>query len=433
MKKAITLILALVMCLSLIPLAAMAYGNERIQLDKDNYDPNETMKITIKGVTQQMVDDWACVGIYKKDFSSNIGSYPQIMSTGDYSIDYVEAPAEPGEYAVVFLSKWWQNGSFSELLVSSLPFTVGKVAQAGNISLDKTSYTALNPITVSYSGITQQMINAKAFVRIHGKGANQSSYGALPLTQSSGTITINAPNQNGEFEMRLYSVDDGNWNATTEHLVMSVPFTLSGAVGSGWAQNERVIEKAIEMEIFPDRLKGQDLARPITRAEFAAVAVLLYQNLTGKTAVPTSPSPFTDTSDPEVLKAHRLGIIQGLSATRFAPNDRLTREQMAAMMTRTLKTAYIDDWTLANDGNFALNYTMPQQFNDHALIGAWARESVYFMASHGIIQGSGGNFRPRAASTTEAAIAAATSTREQALAIAVRMVENLKDKPLDYK
>ena len=34
MKKAITLTLALVMCLSLIPLTAIAYGDGQIQLEK---------------------------------------------------------------------------------------------------------------------------------------------------------------------------------------------------------------------------------------------------------------------------------------------------------------------------------------------------------------------------------------------------------------
>ena len=52
MKKALTLILALVMCLSLIPMTALAYGNDRMQLNKDNYDPEEQMFITIKGITQ---------------------------------------------------------------------------------------------------------------------------------------------------------------------------------------------------------------------------------------------------------------------------------------------------------------------------------------------------------------------------------------------
>jgi len=57
MKKALALTLAMVLCLSLIPLTALAYGNEWIQIDKSNYDPDENMVITVSGVTAQMFED----------------------------------------------------------------------------------------------------------------------------------------------------------------------------------------------------------------------------------------------------------------------------------------------------------------------------------------------------------------------------------------
>ena len=51
---------------------------------------------------------------------------------------------------------------------------------------------------------------------------------------------------------------------------------------------------------------------------------------------------------------------------------------------------------------------------------------MYFMAANGIIQGVGSNmFAPRAATSAQQAAGYATATREQALAIAVRMAENL--------
>jgi hypothetical protein len=229
--------------------------------------------------------------------------------------------------------------------------------------------------------------------------------------------------------MRLYTVR-GEYTADT--FVMSVPFTVSGASDtSGWAQDQNIAEKAAEYGLIPDALKGADWTKPITRAEFAAVAVKLYENLTGKAAAPVSPNPFTDTSDAEVLKAYNIGVVNGMSATTFAPNDRLTREQMAAMLTRALKSAYINGWTLATDSQYKLNFTMPAPFADDVLISDYARESVYFMFANEIINGTGNNnFSPRAASTSEQAINAATATREQSLAIAVRIVENLKDKPL---
>lgn len=47
------------------------------------------------------------------------------------------------------------------------------------------------------------------------------------------------------------------------------------------------------------------------------------------------------------------------------------------------------------------------------------------MAANKIVEGDGGKFMPRAVTTEEQATGYANATREQALAIAVRMVENL--------
>ncbi|MDR1532453.1 MAG: S-layer homology domain-containing protein [Clostridiales bacterium] len=56
----------------------------------------------------------------------------------------------------------------------------------------------------------------------------------------------------------------------------------------------------------------------------------------------------------------------------------------------------------------------------------WAKPSVYFMAANGIISGVGdNNFAPKATTSDEEARGYAQATREQALVIAVRMVEKL--------
>ena len=56
-------------------------------------------------------------------------------------------------------------------------------------------------------------------------------------------------------------------------------------------------------------------------------------------------------------------------------------------------------------------------------ISGWARDSVYFMAANKIINGVGNNkFAPKNTTTAEEAVGYANATREQALAIAVRMV-----------
>lgn len=194
---------------------------------------------------------------------------------------------------------------------------------------------------------------------------------------------------------------------------------------SEWAKPELV--KANDLGLIPDSLKGADMTKPITRAEFAAVSVKVYEALSGVAAAAYPTNPFTDTKDTEVLKAYNLGITTGTSPTTFTPKALLNREQASAMLTRVYKKVSLNGWTIQNDGQFTLPYTKPAPFADDAKISAWATDSVYFMAVNGIINGTGNNmFSPRATTPAEEAINYASATREQALAIAVRMTEKLK-------
>jgi hypothetical protein len=189
---------------------------------------------------------------------------------------------------------------------------------------------------------------------------------------------------------------------------------------STWAQPE--LETAQSYGLIPDVLKDADLKQPITRAEFAAVAVKAYENFTGTTVTPIAANPFTDTSNADVLKAYNINLVNGTSATTYNPNGQLTRQDAATMMTRVEKKAYIPGWTLATDGNYTLNFTQPTRFADDSGISGYAKDSVYFMNAKGVINGTGNNnFSPTV-----------TATREQAIIIALRMVEKLKGKALDY-
>ena len=198
---------------------------------------------------------------------------------------------------------------------------------------------------------------------------------------------------------------------------------------SQWALPE--LAEADRLGLIPDRLRDADLTKPITRAEFAAVSVKVYEALSGEKASPAAANPFTDTDDAEVLKAYQVGITTGTSATTFHPDTLLNREQAATMLTRVYKKIAIDGWEISRDAEFAeaflAMFAMPSPFADDAVISDWAKPSVYFMAANGIINGLGDNiFAPRASTDAEAAIGYAQATREQSLAIATRMVKNLK-------
>lgn len=195
-------------------------------------------------------------------------------------------------------------------------------------------------------------------------------------------------------------------------LIMAVAtfsFTASAYTASDWAKAE--LAKAEDAGLIPESLKEADLTKPITRAEFAAVSVLLFEKISLRKAEKAGTNPFTDTSDEYVLKALELGVTTGTSATTFDPDALLTREQAAAMLTRVYKKLTVNGWNIAKDGEFKLEYTAPANFADDANISAWAKDSVYFMASKSIINGVGeNNFAPLN-----------NASREQAIIIATRM------------
>ena len=312
-------------------------------------------------------------------------------------------------------------------LVLALGISTTPVHAVGALSLNKTSYAAGEKITVTVTGITEQMIKDEAWVSIFKAGSAHNAWGEYHKPQAAtDTLTFTAPSESGSYEMRLYSKD--HLSDYGQVFVTQVSFTVGNTQpvqqtswnASSWAKPE--LEKAQSYGLIPDALKDVDFKKPITRIEFAAVSVKLYENLTGKTASPVASNPFKDTNDVEVLKAYNIGLTAGTAADTFSPNTLLNREQAATMLTRAIKASYINGWTLANDNAYTLNFMQPAKFADDAKISDWAKPSVYYANANNIIAGTGNNmFSP-----------ADSATREQAIAIACRMVDNLKGKPIDY-
>ena len=275
-------------------------------------------------------------------------------------------------------------------------------------------------------------------------GAYDLMGGTITGTVTNGILTgtWNQPGNggSGQFEASMHADglrfvmqwrNDASLNLGSDWHTNEFGYRIYWNKASDWADTE--LEKSGNMLIMPERLKGGDMTNHITRAEFAAIAVLVYENLTGIKTTPILPNPFTDTGDEDVLKAYNTGLMMGVATDRFDPGTILNREQMATALTRVLKRAYILGWTFQTDDNYTLKFTQPIKFADDSSISEWAKQSVYFMTANGIINGTGNNmFSPRATTPAQQAANYASATREQALAIGVRLVEKLKDKPLDY-
>lgn len=184
---------------------------------------------------------------------------------------------------------------------------------------------------------------------------------------------------------------------------------------SNWAKPE--LDKADEYGLIPSSLEGADMTKNITREEFAEVALKLYEKTVGNVPDVTAPNPFTDTNNMEIRKAFHIGITAGTSPTTFDPHKLINREQVATMLSRTIRI-------MVPTADFST--TSALSFKDEAKISSWALEHVKYMSKAGIIKGTDGNFMPRAITSAEIAQGYANTTREQAIAMSVRSFEEYK-------
>lgn len=184
---------------------------------------------------------------------------------------------------------------------------------------------------------------------------------------------------------------------------------------STWAKPE--LEKANELDLIPDILKGADMTKPITREEFCEIAVLLYEKSKNMEAEAASSNTFTDTTNSQILKAYKIGITAGTSPTTFSPKVLINREQCAAMLFRAIKS-------IKTDGDFSLSDA--KDFPDQQYISSYAVEASKYMSKIGIIKGdSVGNFMPKATTTVQEAAGYGMATREAAILMSVRSFEKI--------
>ena len=186
---------------------------------------------------------------------------------------------------------------------------------------------------------------------------------------------------------------------------VALPTTRAGvyvhAIGqqgnpSAWASKQ--VDFAISQGLVPEDLQTL-YSQSITRAEFAELAVLLYENVAGREiegrmqrSMPT---------DINMLKMGYLGVVTNVGDRAFAPGNPVIREEAAVMLAR-----------LANVMGHALAQA-DSTFADNNQISGWAIEEAGKVQAAGIMNGSEANrFDPQD-----------FLTREQAIVTMVRLLE----------
>lgn len=185
---------------------------------------------------------------------------------------------------------------------------------------------------------------------------------------------------------------------------------------SSWAIPE--LDKAVVADLIPMILSGKNMTKAITREEFAELAVRLYEKSTGKTIIVLQANPFTDTNNPQILKAYQIGITSGTSATKFSPDVLIPREQCATMLYRAIQA-------ISPKANYSIAGV--PDFPDQKYIADWAVEATKYMSKLGIILGNTqGEFMPKPLNNAHKLTGHGMATREAAVLMTVRTFEKIK-------
>ncbi len=126
----------------------------------------------------------------------------------------------------------------------------------------------------------------------------------------------------------------------------------------------------------------------LTRAELVTV---VYR-MAGSPSVAGLTNPFADVREGEwyadaVIWAYHEGIVNGVSATTFAPSQRITREQIATMLYRYSGAEKVEENAL-------------ESFVDAAAISDYAREAMNWAVATGLLNGVGeGKLAPQETAT----------------------------------
>lgn len=194
------------------------------------------------------------------------------------------------------------------------------------------------------------------------------------------------------------------WNPVLRALAAD-PLVLDGTE-SAWAKPELELAYSYGLT-YPDVMNN--FVRPITREEFCVIVVKLYEKLTGKTAQ-AGTSPFSDTTNPEIVKAYNLGVVQGTGAGKFSPALSITRQEIATMIYRALgKAVYPLKAVSQTDFPFA----------DKAKVASWALQAMEFAYQSTIMKG--------VSATTIDPLS--NTTREQGVVLIKRTYEAFKGAP----
>lgn len=375
-KNVLIIVLSLSLILTMF-LNVPVYASGNIALNKTEFTIGEKGQATVTGIVGGD-DSWGIwIGIALEGARpENTDFYKYFDELPSNNVFEFEAPLRLGKYEVRLLDE------DNNLIAKDFFAVIAPTAKPGDITLSNTKVKLNEAMSVTVKGLTKKHLENGAWLGISKwdeklENTNFASYiQDLPMDN---TYKFNAPDNPGKYEVRVFSDSDDSPFGKAEFIVGETAVVEPPENNEGpapWAAEE--VNEAKEQNLVTDKVMV-NFPEDITREEFCELAVLLYEKLTGTKATTVSTNPFNDTTNPEILKAYGLEIVGGIGNCKFAPKNKVTRQEISAMLFRTVKAAIP---TLDIKAEFKTN------FNDKNEIAPWALESVKFMNANDIVKGS---------------------------------------------
>ncbi|WP_442602529.1 S-layer homology domain-containing protein [Paenibacillus sp. KN14-4R] len=210
----------------------------------------------------------------------------------------------------------------------------------------------------------------------------------LPKGSTSDVIVVKKNADTGEwaYEPATTMMKDGQLIVEFKHHSNDMLYVLNYSktfddVKGHWAEKDVswLASRFIVKGNYEGLYKPQD---PISRAE---VTSLLMRILGSESGLPQAESIFKDVDSQkwyskDINQAFKLGLINGLNADQFAPNDSITREQLAVMLSKVIEKH--------SSGKNKFDIDLLISFSDKDQLSDWAISAMKLLVNEKIMQGN---------------------------------------------
>jgi len=250
-------------------------------------------------------------------------------------------------------------------------------------------------VTGTYGGNTVEVTTFSAYVErmvILPEGIDPNRITTGIVVEPDGTVR-HVPTKIVLKDGRYYATINSLTNST--YSVVWHPLEFDD-VANHWAKaavndmgSRMVIDGTGEGQFSPDRA--------ITRAEFAAILVrgLGLKLQAGPTAF--SDVKTTDWYNSAINTAYAYELINGYNDGTFRPNDKITREEVMAILSRAMSITGLE----VNAAASSIELTL-QPYQDASKVSSWARSSVALNVQAGLVSGRSTSMLAPTASITRA-------------------------------